>query len=137
MLYALLADLVLILHATFIVFVVLGGLLVLWRRHLMWVHIPAAGWGILIEFKGWICPLTFLENDLRRAAGGSGYEGGVVDHYLAPLVYPEALATETRSCWARLRCWSTWPSTRWSGAGGGQEIRDESSAPGFCSESRD
>jgi len=94
--YALLADLVLILHATFIVFVVLGGLLVLWRRHFMWLHIPAAAWGILIEFRGWICPLTFLENDLRQAAGGSGYEGGFVDHYLAPLVYPEALTPETQ-----------------------------------------
>jgi len=94
--YALLADLVLILHATFIVFVVLGGLLVLWRRPLVWLHIPAAAWGILIEFQGWICPLTYLENDLRRAAGGSGYAGGFVDHYLAPLVYPEALTTETQ-----------------------------------------
>jgi len=94
--YALLADLVLVLHAAFIVFVVLGGLLVLWRRHFAWLHIPAAGWGILIEIKGWICPLTFLENDLRQAVGGSGYEGGFVDHYLAALVYPEALTHETQ-----------------------------------------
>jgi hypothetical protein len=92
--YALLADLVLILHATFIVFVVLGGLLVLWRRAFIWLHLPAAAWGILIEFRGWICPLTFLENDLRRAAGSRGYEGGFVDHYLAPLVYPGALTPE-------------------------------------------
>ena len=94
--YALLADLVLIVHATFIVFVVLGGLLVLWRRAVIWLHLPAAAWGILIEFKGWICPLTFLENDLRRAAGSSGYEGGFVDHYLAPLVYPVALTPQTQ-----------------------------------------
>jgi len=92
--YALLADLVLVLHAAFILFVVLGGLLVLWRRTVAWLHIPAAAWGILIEFKGWICPLTYLENDLRQAAGGSGYAGGFVDHYLAPLVYPEALTPE-------------------------------------------
>ncbi len=94
--YALLADLVLVLHAAFIVFVVLGGLLVLWRRHIVWLHIPAAAWGILIEFRGWICPLTFLENDLRQAAGGNGYAGGFIDHYLAPLVYPEALTPETQ-----------------------------------------
>lgn len=94
--YALLADLVLVLHAAFIVFVVLGGLLVLWRRHFAWLHVPAAAWGILIEFRGWICPLTFLENDLRQAAGGSGYDGGFIDHYLAPLVYPEALTPETQ-----------------------------------------
>ena len=92
--YALLADLVLILHATFIVFVVLGGLLVLWRRAVIWLHLPAAAWGILIEFQGWICPLTFLENDLRRAAGGSDYHGGFIDHYLTPLVYPGALTPE-------------------------------------------
>lgn len=94
--YALLADLVLVLHATFIVFVVLGGLLVLWRRIFIWLHVPAAAWGILIEFQGWICPLTYLENDLRQAAGGGGFEGGFVNHYLAPMVYPAALTPETQ-----------------------------------------
>jgi len=94
--YALLADLVLVLHAAFILFVVLGGLLVLWRRRLVWLHVPAAAWGILIEFRGWICPLTFVENDLRLAAGGSGYAGGFIDHYLAPLVYPAALTHATQ-----------------------------------------
>ena len=94
--YALLADLVLILHATFIVFAVFGGLLVLWRRHFIWFHVPAAGWGVLIELQGWVCPLTYLENDLRVAAGGRGYAGGFVDHYLVPLVYPPALTQETQ-----------------------------------------
>jgi len=94
--YALLADLVLVLHATFIVFVVLGGLLVFWRRRLIWLHIPAAAWGILIEFQGWICPLTYLENDLRTAAGRSGYGVGFIDHYLVPLVYPSALTHATQ-----------------------------------------
>lgn len=89
--YALLADLVLILHATFILFVVFGGLLVFWRRHLIWLHIPAAAWGILIELRGWICPLTYLENDLRAASGDSGYAVGFIEHYLVPLVYPPAL----------------------------------------------
>jgi len=92
--YALLADLVLVLHATFILFVVFGGLLVFWRRRLIWLHIPAAAWGILIEFQGWICPLTYLENDLRAAAGRSGYATGFIDHYLLPLVYPSALTHE-------------------------------------------
>ena len=94
--YTLLADLVLVLHATFILFVVFGGLLVLWRRRLFWLHIPAAAWGILIELQGWICPLTYLENDLRAAAGGSGYAVGFIDHYLLPLVYPSALTHETQ-----------------------------------------
>ena len=89
--YALLADLVLVSHAIFILFVVLGGVLVLWRRGMVWVHIPCAAWGILIEFKGWVCPLTYLENDLRAAAGAGGYAGGFIDHYLLPLIYPSAL----------------------------------------------
>lgn len=92
--YALLADLVLVLHAAFILFVVLGGLLVAWRRSFAWLHIPAAVWGVLIEFLGWVCPLTYLENDLRNAAGDGGYSGGFIDHYLAPLVYPAALTPE-------------------------------------------
>jgi hypothetical protein len=92
--YALLADLVLVLHATFILFVVVGGLLVLWRRRLAWLHIPAAAWGILIELRGWICPLTYLENDLRLAAGESTYAGDFISHYLAPLVYPSGLTHE-------------------------------------------
>ncbi len=94
--YALFADLVLFLHATFILFVVLGGLLVLWHRRLIWLHIPAAAWGILIEFQGWICPLTYLENDLRDAAGRGVYAVGFIEHYLVPLVYPSALSHETQ-----------------------------------------
>jgi hypothetical protein len=88
---ALLADLVLLLHAAFIVFVLLGGLLV-WRWHwLAWLHIPAVIWGILIEVQGWLCPLTPLENRLRQAAGNEGYQTGFIDHYLAPLIYPTGL----------------------------------------------
>lgn len=94
--YVLLADLVLVIHATFILFVVFGGLLVFRCRRLIWLHIPAAAWGILIELQGWICPLTYLENDLRTAAGRSGYAVGFIDHYLAPLVYPSALGHATQ-----------------------------------------
>jgi hypothetical protein len=89
--YALLADLVLLLHATFILFVVLGGVLVFWRRGVAWLHIPCAGWGVLIELQGGICPLTYLENDLRAAANTGGYTGGFIEHYLVPLVYPSGL----------------------------------------------
>jgi hypothetical protein len=94
--YALLADLMLILHATFILFVVFGGVLVFWRRGLAWFHVPGALWGILIEFQGWTCPLTYLENDLRAAAGAGGYAGGYIDHYLMPLVYPSDLTDDTQ-----------------------------------------
>lgn len=88
MLYARLADLVLLVHLAFIVFVVFGGLLVFWRGWMAWVHLPVAVYGILIEWVGWVCPLTPLENRLRRLAGQEGYEGGFVQEYLLPLIYP-------------------------------------------------
>ena len=94
--YALLADLTLLLHGLFILFVVLGGFLVFWRRCVAWLHLPCAAWGALIEFKGWVCPLTYLENDLRIAAGKDGYAAGFIDHYLVPLVYPSGLTSETQ-----------------------------------------
>ena len=94
--YALLADLTLLLHAIFILFVVFGGVLIFWRRGLVWLHIPCTLWGILIEFQGWTCPLTYLENALRNMAGSRGYTGGFIDHYLMPLVYPSGLTSDTQ-----------------------------------------
>ncbi|BDR13445.1 DUF2784 domain-containing protein [Vibrio sp. STUT-A11] len=91
MIYRTLADLVAILHLLFIIFALLGGLLVLWRVYMLFVHIPAALWVALISFKGWICPLTPLENQLRNAAGSEGYPGGFVEHYLIPVIYPAGL----------------------------------------------
>lgn len=91
MLYRILADGVLVLHLAFIVFVVLGGLLVLRWPRLAWLHLPTAAYGILIEFVGWICPLTPLENRLRELGGQSGYTGGFVEHYLLPIIYPSRL----------------------------------------------
>lgn len=85
------ADLVVLLHAAFVVFVVTGGVLV-WRWHrVVWFHLPAAIWGMLIEFRGWICPLTPLENRLRRLAGEAGYGSGFIEHYVIPVVYPSGL----------------------------------------------
>lgn len=94
MLYNLLADLVLLLHLAFIVFVVLGGLLVARWPRLVWLHLPAVVWGALIEYIGWVCPLTPLENRLRRAGGAEGYEEGFIEHYLAPVIYPPGLTPE-------------------------------------------
>ncbi|HEY8538055.1 MAG TPA: DUF2784 domain-containing protein [Steroidobacteraceae bacterium] len=91
MTYRLLADAVAVLHFAFILFVVLGGLAVLRWPRLAWLHIPAAAWGALIEFGGWICPLTPLENMLRERAGEAGYSGGFIDHYVTGLIYPEGL----------------------------------------------
>ena len=91
MIYRLLADLVFLAHAAFVVFVVFGGVAVWWRPKLAWLHVPAFAWGALIEFAGWICPLAPWEQSLRRLAGEKGYSGGFVEHYLFPLLYPEGL----------------------------------------------
>jgi hypothetical protein len=90
-LYRLLADATLVLHLAFVLFVALGGLLVLRWPRLAWVHLPAAIWGGLIELTGWICPLTPLENMLRRLGGEAGYAGGFIDHYIIALIYPDGL----------------------------------------------
>ena len=91
MLARLLADVLVALHFAFILFVVAGGFLA-WRwRRVAWVHVPAAIWGVLIEFAGWICPLTPLENHFRIQAGQAGYAGGFIEHYLIPIIYPGGL----------------------------------------------
>ncbi|MBN2468197.1 MAG: DUF2784 domain-containing protein [Deltaproteobacteria bacterium] len=89
-----LADSVLIIHGVYVAFVVAGGVAALWWRHIIWIHVPAVVWAALVELKGWICPLTPLENWLRCQAGDAGYAGGFVEHYLAPLLYPVGLTRE-------------------------------------------
>ncbi len=90
-LYRLVANAVVVFHALFILFVVLGGFIA-WRwRWVAALHIPCALWGMLIEYRGWICPLTPLENTLRERAGQQGYSGGFVEHYLLPAIYPSGL----------------------------------------------
>jgi hypothetical protein len=91
MLYSLAADALLVVHFMFIAFVVLGGLLVARWRWLVYLHLPAAAWGVLIEFRSWPCPLTPWEQQLRRAAGETGYDTGFIEHYLGPLIYPANL----------------------------------------------
>lgn len=88
------ADLVVVIHGLFVVFVVFGGVLVLYRRYFLWLHPPAAVWGFLVEVRGWVCPLTYLENDLRRSAGQAGYSGGFVEHYVIPVLYPQDLTRD-------------------------------------------
>jgi len=92
--YLFLADAVLILHLAFILFVVLGGLLVLRHPRLIWLHLPVAAWGALIEFAGWICPLTPLEKRLLALGGDEAYSGGFISHYIVQLIYPEGLTRE-------------------------------------------
>jgi len=88
------ADLVVTGHLGYILFVFLGGLLALRWPRTAWVHIPAAAWGMLVEFGNYYCPLTPLENRLRQAGGEAGYSGGFVEHYLLPVIYPDGLTRE-------------------------------------------
>jgi hypothetical protein len=90
------ADLVLVIHFLFVLFVVLGGLLALRWRRVAWVHLPVALYGATIEFLGFICPLTPLENWLRRRGGEAGYEGGFVEHYITAALYPSGLTREVQ-----------------------------------------
>ncbi len=91
MLYSVLADGVLLFHLGFILFVGGGGLVVLRWPKVVWLHIPVAAWGVWIELSGNICPLTPLENALRRMAGEQGFSGGFIEHYLLPIIYPPGL----------------------------------------------
>jgi len=85
------ADLIVLLHLSFILFVGLGALLCLRWKRMVWLHLPAAAWGAAIELRQGTCPLTPLEQGLRLAAGDAGYAGGFIDHYLMPIIYPAGL----------------------------------------------
>lgn len=88
MLYRVMADLVVLIHVAFVAFVVLGGLLVLWRTRIAWFHVPAALYATAIGVVGWVCPLTPLEKRFRELAGEAGYEGGFIEHYASLILYP-------------------------------------------------
>ena len=94
--YQLLADLVVLVHVAFVVFAVFGGLLAARWRRLVWIHLPAVIWAVIVEFFGWVCPLTPLENWLRRRGGQAGYPSDFIAHYILPVLYPEELNREVQ-----------------------------------------
>ncbi|MCP5277817.1 MAG: DUF2784 domain-containing protein [Thiobacillus sp.] len=94
--YSFLADLVLLLHLAFILFVTLGGLAVANHPRLAWLHVPAVAWGAAVELMGWYCPLTPLENHFLRLAGESGYPGDFIGHHLLAAIYPAGLSREVQ-----------------------------------------
>ena len=96
MLYRILADLILVIHFAFAAFTVLGGLLVLRWRSLLWIHLICVFWGIVIQWANWTCPLTPLESYLRRTGGEAGYRGGFIEYYVRMILYPENLTIELR-----------------------------------------
>lgn len=94
--YGLMADGVLVLHLSFVLFVAFGALLALRWPWIVWLHLPAAAWGVAIEFAGWVCPLTPLENQLRGLANEAQYSGDFVGRYVMPLIYPEGLTRDVQ-----------------------------------------
>lgn len=91
MLFVYLANAVVVVHFAFVIFVIVGGLLLFRWWWLVFVHLPAIVWGTLVEFTHWICPLTYLEDWLRERAGVAAYQGDFVTHYLMPILYPAHL----------------------------------------------
>lgn len=96
MIFQWLASAVVVFHACFVAFVIVGGFLALRWRRLVWLHIPSVVWAVLLEYNGWICPLTPLENTLREHAGLAGYTGGFIEHYLLRELYPAHLTAMIR-----------------------------------------
>ena len=94
--YSIAADAVMLFHFCFIAFALLGSLLVLWKRWVVWLHLPALAWGAWIEASGGICPLTPLENHFRDLAGQTTYGEGFITHYLGPVIYPAGLTRGTQ-----------------------------------------
>ncbi len=97
MIYRILAELLLVVHLAFILFVVFGGFAVLKWHWLAWVHLPVAGWGAIVELKSWVCPLTPWENKLRVLAGQEGYDEGFIEHYIMPVIYPPGLTRDIQT----------------------------------------
>ena len=96
MIDSILADAVMLLHVAFVLFVVLGGLLVLRYPWVAVAHVPAFLWGAYIELTGGFCPLTGVENRLRQSAGEGGYDAGFIEHYIYPVLYPPGLSRTTQ-----------------------------------------
>ena len=94
MLYWIAANIVLVIHLVFVIYVVCGGLIVFRWKWTVILHLPAMFWGALLEFNGWLCPLTPLEQWLRIAGGKQGYSGGFIEHYLLSLLYPAGLTRD-------------------------------------------
>lgn len=97
MIFGMLADAVVVVHAVFVLFAVFGGFLILRWRRLAWLHIPAVLWAALVEMAGWFCPLTPLENLLRRRAGDETYQSDFIGHYIMSVLYPDALTRDLQN----------------------------------------
>jgi hypothetical protein len=94
--FGIFADIVVLIHLAFVIFTVLGAVMIIWWRWIVWLHLPAFLWAVWIESSGGICPLTPLENWLRIKAGQGGFEGDFVGTYLLPVLYPAGLTRDVQ-----------------------------------------
>ena len=94
MIYSFLADLLVVFHLVFILYVIAGALLIFTWPKTLWIHLPSCFWGMTVEFTGWICPLTPWEIQLRRLAGEEGFSRSFIEQYLIPMIYPSGLNRE-------------------------------------------
>ena len=92
--YELAADLTLIIHFAFILFVIFGALLFFITTKIIFIHIPAFIWGSYIELTNSICPLTYLENWFLHKANLTTYSEGFIQNYLVQIVYPVSLTKD-------------------------------------------
>ena len=94
--YHALADTVVLAHVSFVLFVALGGLLALRWPRVVWAHVPAATWGVVVEWADWMCPLTPLEDWLRAGGGGENDAAGFIARHLVPVLYPATLTRDVQ-----------------------------------------
>ena len=92
--YELFANLTLIIHLIFVLFVIFGGLLFFISSSIIYIHLPALLWGIYIELTNSVCPLTYLENWFLYKAELPNYSNDFINNYLSPIIYPEGLTNE-------------------------------------------
>ena len=92
--YEFFANLTLIAHLIFILFVVIGGLIFFIFPKIIYMHLPALSWGIYIELTNSVCPLTYLENWFLYKGEFTPYSNNFINNYLIPIIYPEGLTNE-------------------------------------------
>ena len=95
--YRTLADGAVVLHFGFLAFLVVGGLVALRWRRVVWAHLAAVGWSIGILTVGQTCPLTALERWATVRAGGEATREGFIDRYVEDVVYPGSLTGPVRA----------------------------------------
>ena len=90
MLYKILADIVVLTHLLWILFLIFGALLGIKNKGARIVHILGLAFAVIIQIRGWYCPLTYLEVWLRSKHDPTlSYSGSFIVHYMEKMIYIE------------------------------------------------